>query len=218
MLITSKFAGRCKSCGGAYAVGARVEWSRDGGTKHGTAAECQSSSKSSTVAPLVDAAPIVALLQGARDRGLTWPKVRVMAPDGRRVLLSLAGADSRNPGAVYLKLDGEYYGMVAKSGEVRGDLAGDAAMRLHLAAIAADPAGMAREYARQHATCSFCGLELTADNADGSIDVGYGPVCAARYGLPHKSKPTPKRAPSAVVSSATSPEFDGTLDWSEGRA
>lgn len=31
--------------------------------------------------------------------------------------------------------------------------------------------------------CSFCGLALTDE---GSVEVGYGPVCAKRWGLPHQ--------------------------------
>jgi hypothetical protein len=30
--------------------------------------------------------------------------------------------------------------------------------------------------------CSFCGLALTDE---GSVFMGYGPICARNYGLPH---------------------------------
>ena len=50
---------------------------------------------------------------------------------------------------------------------------------------AAEPARCAKEYGAVACCCSFCGLQLTDE---GSIEVGYGPICAARYGLPHEAK------------------------------
>lgn len=42
-------------------------------------------------------------------------------------------------------------------------------------------AKVASEYGIAHGHCMFCGLELT----DGrSVDVGYGPTCASKHGLP----------------------------------
>ena len=32
--------------------------------------------------------------------------------------------------------------------------------------------------------CAFCGLELTDDGEGRSVEVGYGPICAKKYGLP----------------------------------
>jgi len=44
-----------------------------------------------------------------------------------------------------------------------------------------DPAATASAYGRRTGRCCFCGRELT----DGrSVAVGYGPICAPRYGLP----------------------------------
>jgi hypothetical protein len=50
-----------------------------------------------------------------------------------------------------------------------------------LRAIAEDPAAAARLYGQEPGRCCFCGIELT-DGA--SIAVGYGPVCAERFGHP----------------------------------
>lgn len=51
-----------------------------------------------------------------------------------------------------------------------------------------DPEKSSREHGLTHGWCCFCGLALTADN---SLQVGYGPVCADKYGLPWG--PLPRR-------------------------
>ena len=42
---------------------------------------------------------------------------------------------------------------------------------------------------------SFCALPLTDA---GSVEVGYGPVCAKHWGLPHTPKGTPTVSPAAA--------------------
>ena len=41
MMITSKYAGKCKSCGMTIQIGERIEWTRETGVRHIT---CPSSS------------------------------------------------------------------------------------------------------------------------------------------------------------------------------
>jgi hypothetical protein len=43
MNITSKYAGKCKGCGGAIAVGEQIEWARDTGARH---TRCESNRRS----------------------------------------------------------------------------------------------------------------------------------------------------------------------------
>lgn len=50
-----------------------------------------------------------------------------------------------------------------------------------IAAIADDPFKAAAEYGKLTGACSFCGRELTDAR---STEVGYGPVCAKKYGRP----------------------------------
>ena len=49
-----------------------------------------------------------------------------------------------------------------------------------LAAIAADPRGEAVRHGQRTGRCSCCGRELTKH---ASIDLGLGPICAAKWGL-----------------------------------
>lgn len=44
-----------------------------------------------------------------------------------------------------------------------------------------NPAAVAAQYGHETGNCSFCSKELT-DNR--SVSVGYGPICAEKYGLP----------------------------------
>ena len=54
---------------------------------------------------------------------------------------------------------------------------------------ASDPLGKAKEYAAATGNCSFCGLELTDPR---SVEVGYGPICADKFGLPWGDAPAPQ--------------------------
>jgi hypothetical protein len=192
MTIRSKFNGRCRACGGAILAGTEIEWTRDGGARHRTFEECQAARTTRATGPApvtANAAPIAGFIRAARDRGLKFPKARFLAPDGRsELLLSLATDASRNPGAVYVKLQGEYIGLIATTGEVRGRLADRRDILATLATVAENPAAAAKAYGALNACCSFCNLPLTDA---GSVAVGYGPVCADHWGLPHAPAGTP---------------------------
>lgn len=55
------------------------------------------------------------------------------------------------------------------------------AVMAQVQAACVNPAGVAAEYGHETGNCSFCSKELT-DNR--SLSVGYGPVCADKFGLP----------------------------------
>ncbi|HEY9598449.1 MAG TPA: DUF6011 domain-containing protein [Cyanophyceae cyanobacterium] len=52
--------------------------------------------------------------------------------------------------------------------------------------FAADPAGYAASYGRESSNCCFCGTAITSNE---SLSVGYGPICAERWGLPWGVQP-----------------------------
>jgi hypothetical protein len=95
--------------------------------------------------------------------------------------LTVAG---RAPGTLTVVVDGTYVGGIRPDGEAVGALAGDDALQAHLAKVALDPAKAAKEYAALMGACSFCSKPLTDE---GSVEVGYGPVCAKHWGLPHRA-------------------------------
>lgn len=103
-----------------------------------------------------------------------------------------AGAEGKNPGAIYIK-DADtraYLGKISPEGAVsfsrecpehaRKDIT-DVLTRL-----AADPAAVAAEHGRLTGRCCFCNIALKDERSTG---VGYGPVCAEHYGLPWGERP-----------------------------
>jgi hypothetical protein len=55
-------------------------------------------------------------------------------------------------------------------------------MKQAIRALVADPVNICKVVGQQFAHCCFCGLELTQRD---SVAVGYGPICAEKWGLPH---------------------------------
>ena len=106
--------------------------------------------------------------------------------------LSVAGERSSNPGSINVTSTGSfenrtYYGRINRSGAFVPSPRVETPKGLVnlLRDFAADPAGVASIYGRETGACCFCSRELT----DGrSIHVGYGPVCADRFGLPWGEK------------------------------
>lgn len=196
MTITSKFDGKCKACGGNVKAGALVNWERGYGITHRTSAECAAAKAASeaeravryAAAPVVMLTSVVEFLKRATkgNKPLKFPRAHFLAPNNRdEVRLSLAGSGSSVPGSVQVYLNESWLGRVEPNGKVIGRLAGDEAMLAHLSNIANDPAKAAKEYGALRCSCSFC---LTPLTDEGSIEVGYGPICAARYELPHTPK------------------------------
>jgi hypothetical protein len=249
MTITAKFAGTCTTCRARISPGSQIVWTKGVGSRHADATICAAHQRTADAVaalpkPTVDLAPVVAFLSGARERGLKSPRVRFAAPGAGELALSLAPLTGKNPGAVYVKVRGEYAGKVTADGTAYG-IAPELVDALR--AIAADPAAAGAAYGRLTGQCSFCTQGLTDE---GSIEVGYGPVCAKRYGLPHKprgsAKVTPVLAPAPVADKAAAwavqadaaydaqfpvagphptwrdqpagGDYDGTLDMNEARA
>lgn len=189
--MTAKFPGTCTTCKNRINAGDLIIWTQGKGAAHASADVC----KASTPAPVavkatLDASAIVAFLTGARERGLKFPAVRFMAPGGGELRLSLAGALSQAPGSVQVKIDDQWLGRIEPSGAVVGRVLNarpDVITTIN--AIAGAPAAHAAEYGKLTGACSFCDRHL---EDEGSVEVGYGPVCAKRYGLPHAPKGTPK--------------------------
>ena len=123
--------------------------------------------------------------------GLKNPKVRFATEDGTAIVLNLAGKLSKAPGTIHVTGEGSfetraYFGKIDLAGTWHaGRNVGTAALAPQvltaLRSLDADPAGAAAAYGRRTGSCCFCCRELT----DGrSVSVGYGPICAERFGLP----------------------------------
>jgi hypothetical protein len=202
--MNAQYAGKCRTCGGPIAVGDPILYQRGVGAKHATVAGCELAAAAkvaqvaaaTTATPVVDMTSVVAFLDVAKANGLKFPKVRFVAPGGGELKLSVAGAKAAVPGSINVVVRDEWLGRINPDGTAygrRGQALSPELVAL-LVRIASDPATAAKEYGALTGNCSFCTKALTDA---GSVEVGYGPVCAKKYGLPHKPKGTP--VPSAAL-------------------
>ena len=105
------------------------------------------------------------------------------------VTITKAPMNGRNPGALYVKTSGEYVGKVTADGTL--------SVAYGITSDVLDPTldiidtlaerGLAYviEQGRVTGICGFCGRYLEDPE---SVQYGYGPVCATKWGLPHKNR------------------------------
>ncbi len=131
---------------------------------------------------------------------LKRPAVVLALPDGDEMKVSVAGDKSRYAGQLMLAaptFGGAYFGRVDQSGAYfAGRSATSDSLNL-LRRFAADPLTVAREHGHLTGKCCFCNRKL--DN-ETSTALGYGPVCAVKWGLDHSAKAA--RKVSALTSAA----------------
>lgn len=134
---------------------------------------------------------------------LKHPKVRLnveLADETSEIVLYLAGERSRVPGVVNVVLHSQRAGEVwcgrlgkdgvwAASHRVPAEY--QQPIRDLLLALSQNPEAVAANYGRVVGKCCFCNSGL--DDAR-SLAVGYGPVCAKRYGLSWGSSKKKKEA------------------------
>lgn len=131
--------------------------------------------------------PMIALFNKASEAGLKFPKVRLDVDGGTKLVLAKCGSRSKHEGAIratngagFNDPDNRYFGMIDTDGRWVPSRDATPAVVEMLKSFAADPAGVAAAYGQRTGSCCFCGRELTDER---STDVGYGPVCAEKYGL-----------------------------------
>ena len=126
---------------------------------------------------------IFAMFTSAHESKLQRPAIRLADDTGSRLHLSLAGEASKNAGCIYVKQekgDKAYYGKITPQGRFLPVSSCPTTVEGQLQAFAADPEAIATKYGKLTGHCCFCGRNLTDDR---STDVGYGPVCAGKFGL-----------------------------------
>lgn len=112
-------------------------------------------------------------------------KVALQAASGQRVVFTRAGAMSKYAGQIMIT-DGapfgqnKFFGRIDENGDFYATRSADADIRNLVTEFANNPAETAGKYGRLTGGCSFCSHKLD-DNR--SLEVGYGPVCAKRFGL-----------------------------------
>jgi len=185
--MNAKYPGRCTSCGNWFPVDTLIVWTAGAGAHHVT---CPIDVAPPSVIPdaTLDGSSIAAFLTAATVH-LKAPKARFLAPDGKSELrLTLAKPGSKVPGALFVRINDVFIGSILTDNTVRGALKTNTRLLTLLGDIAANPAAAAKSYGALMGRCSFCNLPLTDA---GSVAVGYGPICAKHYGLPHTALGTP---------------------------
>ena len=209
--MVARYAGRCGVCKAHFPAGTLIVWQAYGngstGAKHADVMACEAEKAKAAVqpvtpAPTLNLKSIVTFISAARERGLKWPKLRVLDTDGQRELRLTVTVSGAAPGTVNVKRGDDWIGGVRPNGQVIGGLAHNPNLQAHLVAVAADPAAAAKRYAAVMCQCCFCAKPLTDA---GSVEVGYGPVCAKHWGLPHSALGTPtlRPVPTVLVNEAT---------------
>lgn len=89
---------------------------------------------------------------------------------------SPAPATGANPGAIYVKQDGQYLGKML-GGKFLARCTQEAMDKV--LKIAADPLGEAIKHGKLTGRCAICNRNLKDEN---SVDRGIGPVCASKFG------------------------------------
>lgn len=135
---------------------------------------------------------INALFDNAAKK-LKYPALTFTIIPGHRLQLKLAGPNSSQPGTINVT-DGmpyggnKWYGRISKEGKWSPSAMVQASTELKrnltmlLGKLGSNPAHLAKEHALLSGRCCFCNLELTDPK---SVEVGYGPICAKNWNLPH---------------------------------
>lgn len=138
-------------------------------------------------------AALYTLFEYAVSQNLKYPKIRLQHPTqaAETVIVKLAGAKSKYNGqlmvtndAGYGSSNNRYYGRIDNSGAIYSGRDLTPAIEALLEEFAADPVGVAQRYGKLTGNCMFCGKKLDDPI---SVAVGYGPVCAKKWHLPHNA-------------------------------
>lgn len=126
---------------------------------------------------------ISSLFDSAVDSGLKYPKIR-FSLDGCEILLQRAGQRAKFPGSLNVTDGGPFgdntwYGRIV-DGKFQPSRSSTDQVVEFLERFSANPEDVAAEYGKNSGCCCFCNRQLTDDV---SVELGYGPVCAKRYGL-----------------------------------
>lgn len=110
------------------------------------------------------------------------------------VRISVASGRSRYAGQLMVaspSYGDAYYGRIDQDGGWHPSASSTQAVLDLLVAFAADPEQVAAAHGRQTGACCFCSRHLEDAR---STSVGYGPVCAERYGLRWGVEPSAEEA------------------------
>lgn len=149
-----------------------------------TGAATEAPGADSVVGKLARVAEMIATAAASRD-----PMIKLVVDDRHRI-----GIFGKAPSRVCRReIDDEKWTMIGRlaADGILTERSGQRFQESELQTLIeydADPVFASRDHGLRHGWCCFCGLALTAD---ASVTVGYGPICADKYGLPWG--PLPRR-------------------------
>lgn len=120
----------------------------------------------------VDTGKLEQVFATAKSNGLKKPGINI-GP----FRFSPAPENGRNPGAIYVKHEGQYLGKVL-NGKFLAQCTVD--ILNQVMGIAADPFGRAVEHGQLTGRCAICNRNLKDEDSTGR---GIGPVCARKFGM-----------------------------------
>ena len=82
---------------------------------------------------------------------------------------------------LYITADSEYVGKVTKDGKMHVKTTDDVLAEFLVRDFNEHPVPYLVHYGKTHAYCCFCGTQIRTKE---SLAVGYGPICAEKWGLP----------------------------------
>lgn len=116
-----------------------------------------------------------------------YPKLHLSLENGMPLVLSMAGERSSAPGQINATDGGPYgnnkwYGRINPKGEWKPgrDFPELGEVAKLLRALGKNPEEVASKYGKMTGYCCFCHRKLEDEK---SVAVGYGPVCAVKWGL-----------------------------------
>jgi len=191
-IMTAKYKGKCYACDVRIKVGEQIQWDAITGSKHvDCALACSQQTEADkrereSITQLGDFTDVYALFEVAAKGG-KWPRITINA-DGYEFYLYISGAKAMIPNVINVKAhDGMGTDVKSWFGRITADGAWDQRhkevderMADALSKLAMDPVGTVAMYGRLSGKCCFCKKQLTDAP---SVDAGYGPVCAKRWGL-----------------------------------
>jgi len=108
----------------------------------------------------------------AKGLNLRMPRITIGS-----MVISPAKANSKNPGALYVKSDGQYLGKI-NQGRFFAARECSAEQETKVLAFVADPKAAAEAYGMETGTCCICNAELKSEWKHR----GIGPICAKKFG------------------------------------
>lgn len=122
---------------------------------------------------------------------LKFPRMQ-LEHESTTIRMIRCGPNSRYHGGINVEVNGNWFGRIERDGnmygyghqQLRRENIGYEVLPIfeYLLAFSENPTLHARVHGQRYNYCCFCCREL---NNTVSVELGYGPICADKYGLPH---------------------------------